>query len=142
MSDKINPLLIKLLMMTTSPHDGEALNAMRKANAILAAANVNWSEFLSAVSTAQRAADNEFRKPPSQRRSNTPDTRNAFSDVGKGTATKYDDAKEIDPMFEAAFSNASGGFMSFLESVHEWWTEKGFLTEKQYFAIKRAADKS
>jgi hypothetical protein len=139
----MNPMFVKLMMMTTSPHDGEVLTAIRKANAILAGANVNWAEFLTAVSAASKAADNEFRKPPSQRRKTAAaaDEANPFTDVGKGSAEKFDDATIIDPMFEAAFTSASGGFRDFLDSVHEWWEDKGFLTEKQYYAVKRAANK-
>ena len=142
MDAKVNALFVRLMMMTTSPNDNEALVAMRKANAVLASANVNWAEFLSALSASQKYVDNEFRKPPSQRRRNT-STDNVFSDIGKSSSSlhKFDDANEIDPMFEDAFSNASGSFANFLESVHEWWIEKGFLTEKQYYAVKRAAEK-
>lgn len=139
----MNPLLIKLMMMTTSPNDGEALTAMRKANAMLAEANVNWAEFLSAVKTTNERVDQTFRTPPSQRQARRDAGRNddnAFSDVGKGApAQKFDDAAVIDPMFEEAFKNASGGFRDFVDSVHQWWEEKHFLTEKQYYAIKRAA---
>lgn len=141
----MNPMLVKLMMLTTSPHDGEALTAIRKANALLAAADVNWAEFLTAVETtkksADRAADQEFRKPPSQRRRERGDDDNAFSDVGRSSNQKYDDASVIDPMFESAFANASGGFADFLQSVHEWWIDKGFLTEKQYYAVKRSAER-
>ncbi len=38
--------LTKLLMMTTSPNDGEALNAIRMANEILVTAKVTWAELL------------------------------------------------------------------------------------------------
>lgn len=140
----ISPILVKLMMMTTSPNDGEALTAIRKANALLASANVNWAEFLSAVETtksAHKQEDQEFRKPPSQRRRERGPDDNAFSDVGRGSNKKYDDASEINPMFERAFRNASGGFADFLESVHDWWEETGFLTEKQYYAVKRSADR-
>lgn len=136
---KVNPLLIKLMLMTTSPHDGEALVAIRKANAILAEANVNWAEFLAAVETT-KAADQAYRTPPSQRRHRSEDS-NAFSDVGGGgSGEKFNDPAVIDPLFEAAFAKSSGSFSGFLESVFDWWSEKGFLTEKQFYAIKRAAE--
>jgi len=38
--------LVKLVMMTTSNHDGEALNAIRMANSLLAANKLNWSDIL------------------------------------------------------------------------------------------------
>lgn len=140
MSNKVNPLLIKLMLMTTSPHDGEALNAIRKANAILAEANVNWAEFLAAVETTKAAApDQSYRTPPSQRRHKNDD--NAFTNVGGGgSGEKFNDPAVIDPLFEKAFAKSSGSFSGFLESVFDWWTEKGFLTEKQFYAIKRAAE--
>lgn len=39
--------LIKLLMLTQSDQDGEALSAIRKANDLLKKSNKNWEEFLS-----------------------------------------------------------------------------------------------
>jgi hypothetical protein len=39
-------LLAKLLAMTTSPNDGEALCAMRKANALLLAAGWTWERLI------------------------------------------------------------------------------------------------
>lgn len=137
----MNPMLVKLMMMTTSPNDGEALTAIRKANALLAAANVNWAEFLSAVETTKKQEDQEYRKPPSQRRRERTQDDNAFSDVGRGSQQKYDDASIIDPMFDAAFANARGSFVDFLESVHAWWLDKGFLTEAQYYAVKRSSER-
>lgn len=38
--------LVKLLMMTTSDKDGEALVAVRKANKLLRQLGVNWQELL------------------------------------------------------------------------------------------------
>lgn len=38
--------LIKLMLMTTSPNDGEALVAMRKANSWLRSANADWEMIL------------------------------------------------------------------------------------------------
>lgn len=40
-------LLTKLLKMTTSPNDGEALTAMRKANALLTTAGWDWDKLIS-----------------------------------------------------------------------------------------------
>lgn len=143
---KVPQMLVKLLMMTTSSSDGEALTAIRKANAMLASANVNWEEFLEAVAINNVPQDQSFRTPPSQRRGrpyggDDDDVRNAFTDVGKAPSKKYDDASVINPMFDKAFAASSGGFSDFLNSVFEWWTEKGFLTEKQFMAVKRSSER-
>lgn len=40
---------------------------------------------------------------------------------------------EIDFIFDRVLSIYPGH--EFLESIHTWWEEKGFLTEKQYEAL-------
>ena len=40
---------------------------------------------------------------------------------------------EIDEMFDTAMSHSPDN--EFLESIHEWWETKGFLTKKQYDAL-------
>jgi hypothetical protein len=118
---------IKLMMMTTSSHDQEALTAIRKANAILASANVNWEEFLNATEAAAAKTN----------------TNSGFTSYGSqfSRQTSFTDAAEIDPLFDRAFANVSSGasFRHFLESIHEWWENKGYLTEKQLQALRKAA---
>ncbi len=55
-----NATFIKIMMMTTSNSDGEALTAIRRANKILADAKTSWAELLDAVQ-----ADQSYRVPPS-----------------------------------------------------------------------------
>ena len=130
----MTPLFVKLMMMTTSSQDAEALTAIRKANAILAAANVNWEEFLTAIT------DSQINQSPTPAADDDDDDDDGFEDIGKHNG-KYDDADEINRLFSRAFARTShgSGFRDFLDSVHEWWEKKGFLTEKQYHAIRRAA---
>lgn len=115
----ISDRFIKLMMMTTSTHDGEVLNAIRMANAELASLNKNWSELLKGLPQSPPP-------PPPWA-------------TGRSRNTGYDVA--VDAMFESAFYNAEPGtsFYRFLESVHEWWEKKGFLTEAQLAALKKAA---
>jgi hypothetical protein len=117
------------MMMTTSSNDAEALIALRKANAILAEAKVNWAELLA----ASRQAD-DFRVPPSKRRRADPD------DEWENVGDKHDDAGEIESLFERAFARAmTEEFEGFLTSVRMFWEQRGYLTEKQYAAVRRAA---
>ena len=132
---KITPQLIKFMMMTTSDSDGEALTAIRKANAILKEQQVNWQEVLMGIKP-----DQSFRVPPSKRRPEPDDyERAANSSRGfAGHKTRYDDAVEIEKMFETALHETRGrGVHGFVESIHEWWQDKGFLTEAQYLALKK-----
>lgn len=127
--------LTKLLMMTTSSHDMEALVAVRKANALLAENNLNWREFLASFGRP----DNSFRVPPSQR----PGARqNPFEQAGAGdnSSNKFTDADEINAYFEIALNEVGGSFRSFILSIHEWWQARGFLTSKQYYALRKAVE--
>ena len=64
MDQKTKATLIKMLGMTASSHDGEALVAIRKANALLAESNMNWHEFLMSF----RISDQSYMTPPSKRK--------------------------------------------------------------------------
>jgi hypothetical protein len=113
---------IKLMMMTTSSQDYEALSAMRKANALLAGMNRNWEEVLRGKVSVKGGEG--YQQP--------------FNNF-----TKHDDAREIDPWFEKLLREVSpsSSFREFVEDVHKYWEQRGYLTEAQYRAIKKAAER-
>jgi hypothetical protein len=121
-------MFIKLMGMTTSSHDNEALTALRKANAMLVANNLTWQEFLDFYFKKE---DRSWQVPPSQRRQQKP---------AEPDKKRYDDAEEIELMFDMAFAGAKGSFVQFLESLRDWFEQKQFLTKGQYEALKRAAN--
>lgn len=105
---------IKLMLMTTSSHDGECLNAIRMANAMLAHDNINWREFIEGtvpVGTNYRSKN-----------------------------FKRYDGPEIDEWFDYLLQRVrkNHSFYTFLESVHNDYEKKGWLTERQYEVIKNA----
>lgn len=110
---------IKLMMMTTSPNDGECLTAVRMANATLMEANLNWDEFLRGKAKI------------------TGDTTPNHS--GK----KYQNAVEIEAMFNSILATARRGtsFYNFIKSLSDWWEANGFLTEKQYNALRKSYER-
>lgn len=113
------PKFLKLMMMTTSSFDEEALVAMRKANAMLAAKNMNWQEFLAALS------NDSFQGQQVQ------------TDPNK--KAKVYDPDLVEPMFEVLTKNRSRisrGGKAFIDDVYSFWCETGFLTIKQFEAIK------
>ena len=113
---------IKLMKMTTSPSEGEALNAIRMANALLLEANLDWDDFL-------RGKAKIVGGPAS--------TQTTYS--GK----KYTNSNEIESMLEAVLNNVRSGtsFRAFLESLRDWWEANQFLTEKQYNALRKTYER-
>lgn len=107
-------LLLKLLRMTTSQHDGEALVAIRKANAMLAAEKKDWEDLLKTGSMIQSSTT--FRTPPSQRYVPLADM---LKELLENTPT-------------------TNGFRSFVESVSEYHTLHGRISPKQYDVIFKA----
>jgi hypothetical protein len=119
---------IKLMMMTTSDQDGEALTAMRKANALLAGLNRNWEELLKGKITVQVVREFKRVDPVEERHTN---------------ANKHSDAYEINSLFEMLMREVSpnSSFREFVESVHEYWENNGFITDAQYRALKKSANR-
>lgn len=65
-------LLVKLLNMTDSSHDGEALAAIRRSNVLLKQGKTTWRELLAAEATAKADADGQgdvaaWAGPPGER---------------------------------------------------------------------------
>jgi hypothetical protein len=117
-------IFIKLMMMAQSSNDAEALTALRKANAKLASINRNWEELLRG-----KVAMSDF-----------PDAPPMGGDLRtSGSGVKHV-GPEIDAMLDDLMQEVRGGFRDFIESINTWWTEKGFLTDKQYAAVKKAWD--
>lgn len=121
--------LTKLLAMTTSDNDGEALNAMRMANKIVKGAGLTWEQVLT--------------EPP--RRVTVTVSRNGFN-PGPTAAPPEDwspphlkDKVIIDLMFRAVYSqprSSNEEFWQFMDSIHERWRKFGNLTQDQYNALK------
>jgi len=111
---------IKLMMMTTSPSEGEALTAIRMANGLLMEANLNWDEFLRGKAKVYTASG-----------------QSSYS--GK----KYQNADEIEAMLNDVLSTIKRGtsFYSFIESLNDWWEANSFLTEKQYNALRKSYER-
>lgn len=103
--------LEKLMMMTTSDNDAEAIAALRKANEILKRHGYNWTSTFQRLVRVQEA---EIEEAPRERDENTA-IREAFE----------------------AINNPS----SFVHSLREQFEERGFLTPKQRAALFEIARK-
>lgn len=119
-------LLKKLMSMTTSDADAEALMAIRQANKLLAAEKLTWdlvfSRTVTVVAEVEAASDGldlDYSKPP---------------------ARIDPDAERIDEAF-AAIDDAGtrGPFGDFIESLREQWNKRRSLSDKQRAALFKAA---
>ncbi len=107
---------IKLMQMTQSDQDGEVLTAIRMANTMLAENNANWEELLRSKVKVSAKPEPAF--------------------AGK----RYTNSEEIEEMLREILGSIKTGssFFAFIESLKEWWEDKGFLTEKQYNSLRKS----
>jgi hypothetical protein len=129
-------LFAKLMAMTTSSFDHEALTALRKANAMLVRDNLNWQEAIERKVVDLKSKAKPAKPKPTTK--NKPDSKKPSSERGK-----HDNAEEINRMFDALLKKVSpkSSFYEFVTDVHSWWEYRGYLTSAQYVAIKKSYER-
>lgn len=125
--DKVR--LVKLLGMTTSEHDGEALNAMRMANDLIKAAGKTWEEVLTAGNVVNITL--QRRQPAAE----------AYEAPAEDWSPPHlTDKVLIDAMFRAIYAQPRSDneeFWQWVDSVHQQWLDRKRLTPGQYQAVRR-----
>lgn len=101
-------LLIKVLNLTTSENDGEALSAMRKANAILKTHGVLWDSVLKAPVSAGQ-----------QKKRGGPER----------TESQPDDYTWMQYLMTECILTPWEG--EFIGNIRDWYRRQGYLTPKQ-----------
>jgi len=127
--------LAKLLEMTASPNENEALVAMVKANNMISAAGTTWvavlrEDLFNAVNiTIQRAP------PPAS----------AYQEQDGWMPPHLNDAPVIEMMFRAVFAiprSDDEEFWQFMDSIHQRWKEHANLTPNQYTALRKTYNRA
>lgn len=121
-------LLAKILEMTGSDKDGEALNAARMATSMVHDAGETWDSVLGSQAPRQVTVTVTRHAAPEQR------------DQPEGWVPPHlSDKVTIDMMFRAVFAQPRTGneeFWQFMDSIHNWFQVHGALTQKQYQALR------
>lgn len=115
---------VKVMALTTSDKDGEALAALRIANKMLAAEKMTWGEVLTGVSRELKV---------SIQREYTADE--------PWVSPHLKDKVMINLMFTSVYSQPRTGnesFWQWLDDVHEKWIRYGQLTQGQYTALRNS----
>jgi hypothetical protein len=118
--------LVKLLGMTTSEHDGEALNAMRMANDLIKAAGKTWADVLATDNVVNIVLQRPAPKP--------------YTTTEDWSPPHLTDKVLIDAMFRAIYAqprSSNEEFWQWVDSVHQQWLDRGRLTPGQYQAVRR-----
>lgn len=127
--------LAKLLALTASDNDAEALSAIRKANEIIKGNDLQW---LDVVSPAGNTLNITLQRQPM--------TASPVDGDDKDWQPPHlTDATIIDPMFRAVFAQPrtdNEEFWTFLESLHHQWETKHRLTPNQYSALRRCFNRT
>lgn len=122
--------LTKMMGLTTSDQDGEALAAIRMVNAMLAKEKVTWGEVLAAGGPTVTVTVTRNAPPSSYHESEPTDW----------VAPHLRDKVTIDLMFRAIFSQPRTGnedFWQWCDGVHNHFNQHGQLTAGQYAAVRK-----
>lgn len=120
-------LLKKLMGMTQSDNDQEALTAIRKANAILVVNKVNWDAVFSRLVSVDVESVEQF----------TDKMSTASEDVNKAGRSLY-----IHNLLSEAAENARGTFIDFVASLTEQFEARGTLSAGQIDALERSVQRT
>lgn len=114
------------MLMTTSDSDGEALNALRMANKLLAAEALRWPDVLQEERKVTVTVSREgWNGAP-------------YKAEEEWVPPHLKDKVVIDLMFKTIYgTQMTPDFKAFLDNVHERWKKFGSLTANQYNAIRR-----
>lgn len=132
--------LLKLMMMTQSDNDSEALIALRKANSMLKAEGMNWDNILGLQTQLDRLKANRPPPPRPPMRPTGRGTSEAAARYAKPTV-RFNDP-EISRMLASLMRDSKGGFRDFVESVNDFWQDHGWLSEAQYNAVINAYERA
>lgn len=137
MADKLDrDRLAKILAMTTSDVDAEALAAVRRANEILKGAGLLWSDVLASQNVVnitishQKAGPGAFGLKPED-----------YTADEDWIAPHLKDRVIIETMFRAINANRaadpSSEFWIWVDNVYAHWQQHGSVTKGQYQALRR-----
>lgn len=118
--------LVKLLNLSTSDNDAEALSALRHANLLIKREGFSWDEIV------------HPKKPKIPHKVRHNGDSGQTSNTGLRPETEY---PPIDEMIEECLDeieNESG--REFLESLYSFYEARGYLTQKQSAALKKFYD--
>lgn len=122
----------KIMGMTFSDQDGEALNAIRKANAMLAKHNLDWYDVLG------RAVNGAADPPPQPQPQPKPAYQGERAEAPKAQPNKLSIEEQIRRAFDELRGNLHGSFETFINSLETQFRDKGDLSIDQRRALFKA----
>jgi hypothetical protein len=130
--------LVKLLMLSTSSEDAEALSAIRHANQLLLKSNLIWENVIKKGNYKKK----RHVTPPQTRRQNpeppSPPPKQEPPREEAKTAPERLDRATLETVFRFLMEDANCANSTshqFVSNVYEYWTKYNKISEKQEFTI-------
>lgn len=142
----------KLMMMTTSPHDGEALNAIRMANAMLNKHKLNWQDVTRTVRIGSPQPKNPKKDPMAtwdwghawnawNDATNWEDIQQKMNEAyaaQKRARDNIERTEKIKKMFNYLRKNLEeGDYRKFVSKIHAKWVKSRRLTDREYKGLEK-----
>lgn len=135
--------LEKFMRLTEQDSDGESLNALRMANRLLKAADLNWSDVIDMLRIGSRVARKVVRESPAHGAGGGTARYGARASQARPKDTRRHDTPDVNIMF-GAMAGARHDMMTMvmLAGFKEHWDKQGYLTGAQYDTLKQIYTKS
>jgi hypothetical protein len=133
--------LVKVLNLTRSSSDGEALSAIRKANSMLDKEGCLWDKVLSQSEFGFNRSASEPKNKTSWEDELADLIRRAEQAKKKAEQPKYSynvySSTDIEKMLKVCLRDVDGAPRAFIQSLKEHWEEFGTLTGRQADALNK-----
>lgn len=135
---------VKLMALTTSSIDGEALSALRKANAMLDETNMTWEQLLAGKVKFVRdefgGAKSSARRDYEKRSGARPHRPGPEPQAGWYYAEDF--GPQINEMFEFIDRQLApdNSFRAWVSDVYEQWINRNKISERQYTVLRQACE--
>lgn len=124
----------KLMMLTTSDQDGEALSALRMANKMLRASGKNWEAFIAGKKDDTRALHLENARLRNELVTLRDEVMRLQSRVAPPPSS---DGPTISHMLSHCQRHVKGSAADFIDSLADAYEKWGRLTPRQYAALNK-----
>jgi hypothetical protein len=121
---EVNARILKILSLTQSTNDAEALLAIRKANRLLKKDGMSWKDFFQGNKAKKQTQQKDFFDEKKEE---------------KDDLQAFEWAKEISEDFD--YLEDREAVEDFVEGIKEFYNKKGMLTENQCFFMKNTYEK-
>jgi hypothetical protein len=134
-------ILIKLLNLSSSNEDGEALSAIRHANKLIRKEGMSWEDLIRLPDLpAVIPTEEEPTHSPVRSRKRNLNNKKSTPSQAKATKPSHSNKKlqsTFDLLLKSKGLQKQTSSFNFVKNIYEFWQARGYITDAQKYYIKQ-----